>query len=419
MNSFFPGQFTALELAYGALKRQRRRATLTMLAIAIGIAAVITISTAGRGLKSYVLGQLDAFGPDTIYIETHVPHGKGAASAVGTLGITVTTMKERDLDLVLAHPNIISAYGMISGQETISYAGQIKKVMLMGHGSQMPEVESFAMLAGRFYNESEEESLAAVVVLGSKAKTKLFGADTALHKIIYIRGQAFRVVGTMAPRGQVFFFDYDNVVFVPAKTMQKKLLGINYYQAMAARLKDGARGEQTAAELRELLRLEHDIQTTGNNQDDFAINTTADAKATLATVTGGITLLLIALVCISLLVGGVGIMNIMYVSVAERTFEIGLRKALGATSRDILWQFLSEAVLVTLGGGLSGIILGSLFGFLIYLIAITQGFKWIYSVPPSSIFLSVAFSALIGLIFGLYPAKTAAALNPIDALRKE
>jgi putative ABC transport system permease protein len=211
--------------------------------------------------------------------------------------------------------------------------------------------------------------------------------------------------------------DMDSMVVMPTLTMQKRILGIDYVRQIIAKMKDRTQSEQTVADLEEIIRSEHDI--TDPAKDDFAINTMDQAREMLGTVVGGITFLLVALVCISLVVGGVGIMNIMYVSVVERTFEIGLRKALGARKKDIMWQFLSEALVITVAGGLFGILLGAVLALLIYVVAISYGLKWIYAVPLSSIFLAVGFSTFIGFLFGLYPAKKAANLNPIEALRKE
>jgi putative ABC transport system permease protein len=409
----------AAQLAWGAITRQRRRTILTMLGVAIGVGAVITIQGAGAGIQAFVLGQLDAFGPDSMSIETRVPVGKKSnlGGGPGSVGITITTLKQEDLDTIMRNPNVSAAYGMVMGQEAVSYNGEIKKVMLMGNGYQEPLIEKMPFSEGDFYTQGDEESLAQVAVLGSKAKEKLFGDAPALDKIIYIRGKAFRVVGVLEPRGAAFFFDMDNIILLPAKTMQRKLLGIDYFQQIIARMKDGSKGEQTALELTEDIRINHDI--TDPDRDDFIVNTTADAQKILTTVTGGITLLLTALVCISLIVGGVGIMNIMYVSVAERTFEIGLRKSLGAERRDILWQFLTEAVLITVGGGLVGVMIGATLAFGIYAVATSLGFKWVYSISLASVFFSVIFSAGIGILFGLYPARQAAGLNPIEALRKE
>ncbi len=405
----------SFKIALNAIKRQKKRAALTMLAISIGIAAAITILAAGKGIQKLVVGQLDAFGPDTLYIETKIPSKK--ADSGGSVGITITTLKDKDVEIINKHPNIVAANGQVSGQEAVSYGGQIKKIMLSGKGYNAPEVETFKLTEGRFYTKEEEDSLSAVAVLGATAKDKLFGDDTAVNKIISIRGKPFKVVGVSEKRGAAFFLDLDNIITIPTKTMQKRLLGIDYVQAISGRMKDGSKAKETQTELTELIRENHDI--TDPDKDDFVVQTTADAAESLTTITSGVTFLLIALVSISLIVGGVGIMNIMYVSVVERTFEIGLRKALGAQQDDILWQFLAEALLITAGGGVIGVILGALFAGLIYLGATAAGFVWVYSVTLTSIIGSVLFSAIIGLIFGYYPAKQAAKKNPIEALRFE
>lgn len=411
---------TTIKLSIDTLRRQKARSILTITGIAVGISIVITIMAAGRGLDKLILGQLETFSPDTISIETKIPSTKQNSndSAVGqSTGITITTMKNKDIELVAKHPNIVAAYGLVFSQSIVSYGGQNKTSLIMGEGYNMPEVEKFELSEGRIFGKDEEDSLAQVAVLGFTVKDNLFGDDTAVGKIIYVGGKPFRVVGVAKKRGSAFFMDMDNVVILPTLTMQKRVLGINYVRQIVAKMKDRNLSKQTVVDLGEILRAEHDI--TDPAKDDFVINTMDQAKEMLGTVVSGITFLLVALVCISLVVGGVGIMNIMYVSVVERTFEIGLRKALGARKKDILWQFLSEAVVVTLAGGLVGIVLGALMALVVYLIAIYYGLVWVYSIPLSSIFLSVGFSAFIGLLFGIYPAQKAANLNPIEALRKE
>lgn len=405
--------FTYITLAFDSLRHQKLRTLLTMLAISVGIAAVIMIMAAGQGLQRLVLGQLDVYGADTFNVEVRVPQQGG----FGGVGITVTTMKEKDVEALRKLPNIAVAYGFLTGQDVVSYGSEIKRVMLYGQGAGTPEVEKISFTSGRFFSQDEEDSLAQVAVLGSKVEQQLFGDEGSVGKTIYIRGKPFRIVGTLASRGAAFFIDLDSIIIMPAKTMQKKLLGIDYYSAISGKFKDVKESSSTVMQMEDALRTNHVI--TDPKKDDFAVQTVDQAMATVATIANGITILLVALIGLSLVVGGVGIMNIMYVSVAERTFEIGLRKSLGARARDILWQFLAEALLVTLGGGIVGIIIGALLALIVYAAAIHFGLKWVYQIPFISIVISVGFSAAIGIIFGLYPAKQAAALNPMDAIRKE
>jgi putative ABC transport system permease protein len=405
---------TYLNLAVESLRRQKTRSLLTILAMSIGIMVVIVIMAAGQGMKSLILGQLDIFGADTFHLETRVPQNKNQFSAAG---ITITSLKDKDLEAVRKNPNIAAAGGELTGQEIISYQGELKKVILYGQSYVTPELEHFTMANGSFFTKDDEDSLAQVTVLGSKVKQQLFGDSNPVGQTIYIKGKPFRVVGTIAPRGAAFFFDLDSIAIIPTKTMQKKLLGVDYFAAISGKFKDIKQAKSTIADLNYSLDENHTI--TDPKKRDFEIQTIQDAVSTLSTITSGITLLLVALVCISLVVGGVGIMNIMYVSVAERTFEIGLRKSLGARSKDVLWQFLVEAILITIGGGIVGVVAGALLALLIYFGATSFGLKWVYAIPPSAILLSVSFSGLIGLVFGLYPAKKASSLNPIDALRQE
>ncbi len=405
---------TYLQLVFDSLKRQKSRTVLTMLAISIGIAIVIVIMAAGKGIERLIMGQLDVYGADTISITARPPN---KSSGSGDVGITITSLKDKDIQQIERLPNISAAYGSIISQEAVSYNGQIKKVFVMGEGARASDIEKITFTSGNFFTQDDENSLNNVVVLGSAAKEKLFGQQEAVGQIMYIRGKTFRVIGVLAPRGSALFFDMDNILIIPTKTMQKKLLGIDYVSTVNAKMKNASESIRTKEDIVEILRENHSISDP--NRDDFEVSTMAEAAGLIANVASGITLLLVALVGISLVVGGVGIMNIMYVSVAERTFEIGLRKSLGAKRKDIVWQFLLEAIVMTVGGGIIGVLVGALLALAVYALAVSSGFAWVYEVTLSSIVLSVGFSAIIGLVFGLYPARKASLLSPIDALRRE
>jgi putative ABC transport system permease protein len=238
-----------------------------------------------------------------------------------------------------------------------------------------------------------------VAVLGQGIREDLFGASEAIGKRIKIGNKKFTVIGVMEEQGDAFFMDMDGIVFVPIRTIQKQVLGINHIQFITAYLHDPNQAAGTAEDLIAIMRDQHEI--TDPNKDDFSVTTSDEALEILGAITGGINLLLIAIAAISLLVGGVGIMNIMYVSVSERTYEIGLRKAIGATKRNILWQFLWEAIFLTFTGGLVGVALGTLLSLGGAFGAQAAGFDWQFSFSILGLVLAVGFSVLVGLIFGI------------------
>jgi putative ABC transport system permease protein len=257
---------------------------------------------------------------------------------------------------------------------------------------------------------------AQVAVLGYNIAEDLFGDEDPIGKTVRVGTYNFQVVGVYEKRGG-FGNGSDDQVFVPLATAQKKLLGIDYLFYVLAELRDNSIAEATAEDMRQILRSNHDI--TEEYKDDFAVNTQAGNLDTFNTILNGVTFLLIAVAAISLLVGGVGIMNIMYVVVTERISEIGLKKALGARNFDILSEFLIEAILLTLGGGLLGVGLGALISYGISIIAQSAGLAWEFSVPLSGIALGVGVAGGIGLLFGVFPARRAARLDPMEALRYE
>jgi len=316
-------------------------------------------------------------------------------------------------------PNIKTTYAAQIGQAVATSEYDKKTVMIYGVSGTFLDIDTGKIDRGRFFTEEEDASLARVAVLGSNVAQDLYGDQNPVGQTIKIKNRNFTIIGTFSPRGAILFFNYDDIVFMPVQTLQKQVLGINHVSAITSSYIDKSKVKTTAADIEELLRDRHNIDRANPDKDDFIVQTMDDVASTLDTIIGGFTILLVALAAISLVVGGVGIMNIMFVSVLERTFEIGLRKAVGATRKQVLRQFLSEAVMVTLFGGIIGIIIGVSVSYLISFIADILGFAWKFVIPAYSVVLAVGFSVACGLIFGLYPARRAAELDPIEALRHE
>lgn len=410
------------QIAAQSLRNNKTRTVLTIVGIIIGIAAVIIVMSAGEGLKAQIIGQLDSFGSDIVQIETKVPAtGKNSTdNAIGQAsGVQITTLKIEDAEAIKKLDNIKDYYAAIFDQEIVSYLDQQKSVNIIGATPSFIEIDQSKVGTGRFYTEDENNEQAKVAVLGYKVADKLFGNQEAVGNYVKIGKIKFKVIGVLAERGGGMGLDFDDIIYLPLFTLQKQVMGIDHLQWISAKMADPSLEDATVAEIKDLMRERHNIEGTDETKDDFSVTGMAEARDMISTIFNGITLLLIAIAGISLLVGGVGIMNIMYVSVSERTFEIGLRKAVGARKFEILMQFLLEAVMVTLLGGVLGIALGILIAYLISVIAGALGFSWAFILPPTSILIAFGFSAAVGLIFGYYPARYAANLNPIDALRRE
>ena len=412
-----------IKIAFRTIKANKLRTGLTVLGIMIGIATVIIVFAAGEGVRGLILGQIESFGTDIINIESKIPNvKKGAAGDIQSAlamaqGIQAANLTFEDLAEIDKLPNVKKSYAGVLSQQQVSYGSEMRKAVLYGVSAKFIEIDKTKVALGRFYGESEEKSLAQVAVLGYKITSKLFGDSDPIGASIKIGKEKFLVIGVMAEKGAVTGVDFDDFIYLPLRTLQKKLMGLDKAYFIISQLYDIKLAELTADDVKILLRQNHNI--TDPDKDDFRVTTMDEAMKTIGTVTGAITLLLLAIVAISLVVGGVGVMNIMYVIVTERTAEIGLRKAVGARYNDIMAQFLIESVIITLMGAVLGTMVGWLAAYLIALVASSSGLSWQFFIPLKAYYTALIFALVFGFGFGLYPARQAARLDPIEALRRE
>lgn len=391
-----------------------------MLGIIIGVGAVIVIMSVGAGAQSLILSQFKTFGSDLIGVLPGKAENNGPPASA--LGVIITTLTYEDA-LALKDkknvPNLVDAVAYSKGAANLQWRTATYDTTISGVSSGYLNVEGGSVLEGRFILEEEERNLSKVVVLGSTVKAELFGESPAVGERIKIKQYMFEVIGVMEERGTVAFQDYDDQVFIPVRTMQKLIVGVNHVGMIRAKVDAAENTAEVLTDIEKTLRERHDISETDGSQDDFTVQSAAQAIDVISTITDAMKLFLTAMAALSLIVGGVGIMNIMLVTVTERTREIGLRKAIGANNANILNQFLIEAIVVTTIGGIIGIVGGILVSYLIAVVAQKLGYNWEFIVTLSSIVLSISVSAIVGLVFGLYPARKASMLEPVEALRYE
>lgn len=392
-----------------------------MLGIVIGIGTVILVLSAGAGFRSLIDAELGTYGTNTLFIETRVPPTTKnlAANTSGPggsfSGVVISSFKQRDLDEIKKLGNVVDNYGIVTGLAPVSYRGNNKSVIYYGASAERFNIDKNTLSEGRFYTQAEDTGGAQVVVLGANVAKDLFAQDDPIGKLLRVGTLNFQVIGVYTAQGALG--GGDDLIYIPLTTAQKKLLGIDYITVGIVQLQDINQSDSTISEIQTLMRRNHNI--TDPNKDDFKVQSQAQALDTFNTIFNGITYLLIAIATISLIVGGVGIMNIMYVVVTERTAEIGLKKALGARESDILNEFLIESIVVTILGGIIGIAGGSFLGWVVSVIATSAHLAWTFSVPFYAIAIGFGVSAVIGISFGVFPARSAAKMDPIEALRYE
>jgi putative ABC transport system permease protein len=420
MKSFFG----TLKLTLRSLLARKTRSFLTILGIVIGVAGVIIIISLGAGAQSLVLGQITRLGSNLIGVLPGKSDESGPPAAV--FGVQIKTLTVADVEAIKDKnnaPNVVDVSAFVRGNVAVVYGGFDVDTSFTAVEGSYPRIQNVEMEKGVFFSEEEANSGANVIVLGYDVATSLFPNGGELGSVVRVKSGSsgasipFRVVGVQKKLGTVAFQNQDDQVFIPFIVGQRQLLGIDYVQFIRAKVDDSSNIASSISDIQNTLRRQHKI--TNPEDDDFSVRDLADAVKLLTNITDALRLFLGLMAGISLIVGGIGIMNIMLVTVSERTREIGLRKALGATSKKIKKQFLFEAVVLTSVGGLVGILFGVLISYLISVGARLAGYDWNFIISLSSILISVGMSVLIGLVFGIFPAVKAAKLDPIDALRYE
>jgi putative ABC transport system permease protein len=398
-----------LRIALKALNRNKLRTGLTMLGMIIGVGAVITMVALGRGAQTTIEEQVKAAGTNLININAGNFSMGGVRQGQGMSNTLVPDDAEAIRDL----PGVQYVAAQAGSRGQIIAGNQNWNSRIEGTDVDMPFIRNWATKDGSFFTPQDVRTAAKVAVLGSVVADTLFGPDVdPTGQMIRIRNQPFKVVGVMASRGQSSTGqDQDDLVYVPYTTVMKKLQGQQHINSIIVGAASANTGP-TAEVIRETLRTRH--QLLPSDPDDFMVRTLEDMASIRTETTRTMTTLLAAIAGVSLIVGGIGIMNIMLVSVTERTREIGLRLAIGARGRDVLLQFLVEAIVISLFGGLLGIALG--YGLSA---GLERFLAWPTSIPPDAIGMSFGFAAATGVFFGFYPARKAAGLDPIEALRFE
>jgi putative ABC transport system permease protein len=397
-------------VAVKALRRNAMRTALTALGMIIGVAAVIVMVAIGNGAQASIEDQIRSAGTNIVTVSA----GSNNFGPVRTTG-TTTTLTVGDADAIALN---VAGVGNVSPgattREQVIAESSNWNTTVSGASANLPTIRAWPLEYGTFFTELDVARTAKVVVLGSVVRDELFGPGTdPTGASIRIKNQPFQVVGVLTSKGQAAMGpDQDDTVIVPYTTVQKKMLGITHVQNITISTADGVAFSVVAEEITALLRDRHDLMP--GEPDDFSVRSLDEIASVLTATTTTMTWLLASIAAVSLLVGGIGIMNIMLVSVTERTREIGLRLSVGARDIDVLMQFLVEAVVLSLAGGALGVGLGIAASY-----GVSQMMQWSTVITPSAVLLSFGCAAAIGIFFGFYPARKAAGLDPINALRFE
>jgi len=400
----------SISVALESLAANKMRAVLTMLGIIIGVSAVITMLALAGGASSRMMDRIQGMGTNVLFIMS----GQSKSGAVrGGFG-SMDTLTLKDAEAIVEKcPAVLKTAPEVSQSAQVEFRNKNSSTTILGTTPDYLSVRNYKVKKGRFFSNRDVKSMRTVAILGPTTATTLFGKMSPIGKQINVKGIRFNVIGLTATKGSAGgFADPDDRVYVPISTAMSRLFGAKYVRTVNVQAVSMDKMDQATSQITRVLRRRHRIAAGAD--DDFAVRNQAEMMEMATETSGVFTLLLGGIASVSLLVGGIGVMNIMLVSVTERTREIGIRKALGARKRDIRVQFLVEALVLSMSGGIMGILVGMLAS-----LAISKGTGLNAAVSLGAVVLSFGFSAMVGIFFGYYPARAASQLDPIESLRYE
>ncbi|MBD3270094.1 FtsX-like permease family protein [Candidatus Peregrinibacteria bacterium] len=405
-----------VRIAFVSLTENKTQAFLTMLGIIIGIAAVIMVLSIGRGAEKLILSSVESFGNRSIFVQPGGGEQGGPPSPTA-----IDKVKYRDYLAMQDLDYLEDVAPILVYSVAITYGSQNQNTRVVGSNEYYLSALNSGVDEGRNISQNDLDLSRRVVLMGYKVADDLFADRDPIGQKIKINGKTFEVIGIMEEQGTRFFQDFDKRIVIPITTMRTQIFGVDYVMSVLANVKEGYPIEEAIDQTRFFIRKRHSIYNPQDDplKDDFRVVSQVDAAQTFQGIADVLTYSLVVVAAISLLVGGIGIMNIMYVSVTERTREIGLRKAVGATAKDVMLQFLIEAIVITFVAGFIGISTGVGMSFLISLILTEFVDSWEFIITLESVLAAFFVSVSIGMIFGVYPARKASRMDPIEALRLE